>query len=113
MAIPARGMKDIRTHLGGNPGQREAYQLFMEISGLEMERARRQKERVSALRQVEKIETRFSEIDARKAKLLLEADSSRSKGPAGPAERREAEKVRREAALSRTAPAAHGFRIKY
>ena len=41
MAIPARGVKDIRTHLGHNPGQREAYQLFMEISGLEMERARR------------------------------------------------------------------------
>ena len=113
MAIPARGMRDIRTHLGRNPGQREAYQLFMEISGLEMERARRQKERTFALRSVAKIETRFSEIDARKAQLLREAESAKGKGPAGPVERRESEKIRREAALSRTAPAAHGFKIKY
>ena len=113
MAIPSRGMKDIRTHGGRNPGQREAYQVFMEISGLEMERARRQKERDSAMGRVLKIDARFAEIEARKAKLLLDANASRERGPAGPAERREAEKVRREAALSRTPPASHGFRIKY
>ena len=65
-----RGVQDIRT-LSGQADQRFLpYKAFLRISCLEMERARRGKERDSALRRVSSIEARFEEIDAEKAALL-------------------------------------------
>ncbi len=63
-----RGLRDIRTHAGN--AEKTPHRLYMQITCLEMERARRSKERASASRRVEDIDARFKEIDAEKRRLL-------------------------------------------
>lgn len=65
-----RGLQDIRTHTGRVSSLSEPYRAFMRISCLEMEKARRGKERESALHRVQVIDQRFREIAAEKAELL-------------------------------------------
>jgi hypothetical protein len=73
MAVPkkhVRGLQDIRT-LSGSVDQRSVpYQAYMRITVLEMEKARREKERDSAMHRVNNIDTRFREIEAEKDDLL-------------------------------------------
>lgn len=113
MAIPLKRVRDIRTHMGRSPGNRAPYELFMQVSALEMERARRGKERAAAMLRVASIEARFKEIDAEKTRLLAAASLALSGGELGPADRQAAEKARREAVLGVSQPRAGGFRIKY
>ncbi len=65
-----RGLQDIRT-LSGSVDQRSVpYQAYMRITVLEMEKARREREKESAMHRVKNIDTRFREIEAEKDDLL-------------------------------------------
>jgi hypothetical protein len=82
MAPPKRtiqGMQDIKTISGKPDIVNEPYRAYMRITAIEMEKARKNKERESALHRVRNIEARFKEIEAEKEKLL-EALADRS-GP--------------------------------
>jgi len=73
MAIPKRticSLQDIRTNSGKVDLLSEPYRAFMRISALEMEKARRGKERTSAMHRVKQIDARFREIEKEKAFLL-------------------------------------------
>lgn len=113
MAIPIKGSKDIRTQAGLAGGKREAYHVYMEVSALERERSRREKERATALQLVAKLDARCAEIDARKARLLAEAAAAFAGGRLVPADRLSAVKARREAVIAKAPPASQGFRIRY
>ncbi|RJX35694.1 MAG: hypothetical protein C4525_03305 [Desulfarculus sp.] len=65
-----RGVQDIKTHSGRVSPLSEPYRAFMRISCLEMEKARKGKERDSALHRVGLIEQRFREIEAEEAELV-------------------------------------------
>lgn len=78
MAIPktsVRGVQSIRTNSGKADIFSEPYRVFMRISALEMEKARRGKERESAMHRVREIDNRFQEIEKEKAHLLRDIDS--------------------------------------
>ncbi|MBN1841103.1 MAG: hypothetical protein JW883_02335 [Deltaproteobacteria bacterium] len=73
MAIPQktiRGVQDIRTHTRAAASAFQAHEAYMRLSCLEMEKARRGKERESAMRRVDLIDARFKEIEGEKAELL-------------------------------------------
>ncbi len=73
MAIPKRtirGVQSIRTNSGKVDIFSEPYRAFMQISALEMEKARRGKERDSAMQRVRQIDARFREIEKEKTYLL-------------------------------------------
>ena len=78
MSIPkrtVRGVRNIRTHMGRRTEQvADPYQTFLRISMLEMEKARRGKERESAMFRVGEIDARFREIETEKAELLAVMD---------------------------------------
>jgi hypothetical protein len=65
-----RGLANIRTRSGTRDQVSEPYQAFLRIGSLEMEKARRGKEKESALNRVQNIDARFLEIDAEKSELL-------------------------------------------
>jgi hypothetical protein len=65
-----RGLQDIRTIAGKPDIVNEPYRAYMRITVLEMEKARKDKERESALHRVQNIEERFKEIEAEKDSLL-------------------------------------------
>lgn len=65
-----RGLQNIKTYTGRLSSMTEPYRAFMRLSCLEMEKARKGKERDSALQRVALIEERFREIDAEEAELL-------------------------------------------
>jgi len=70
MGIPPRGLRDIRTLSGTASRTSIPYMAYMQITCLEMEKARRGKERASAARLMEKTDARFREIEAEKDRLL-------------------------------------------
>jgi hypothetical protein len=73
MALPKRtirGVQNIRTLAGKVDIFAEPYRAYMQITTLEMEKARRGKERESATRRVREIDARFQEIEKEKASLL-------------------------------------------
>ena len=77
MAVPKnniRGLQNIRSHSGRGDQVSEPYRAFLRIGCLEMEKARRGKEKESAMLRVKIINERFQEIDAEKAELLKELD---------------------------------------
>jgi hypothetical protein len=77
MAIPKiniRGLQNIRSHSGRSDQVSEPYRAFLRIGCLEMEKARRGKEKESAMLRVKAIDERFRDIDAEKDKLLKELD---------------------------------------
>jgi hypothetical protein len=77
MAIPKkniRGLQNIRSHSGRGDQVSEPYKVFLRIGSLEMEKARRGKEKESAMLRVKVINERFQEIDSEKAELLKELD---------------------------------------
>lgn len=65
-----KGLQNIRTHAGKADQSVEPYRTYLRIGALEMEKARRAKERESAMARVNNIETRFREIEAEKDALL-------------------------------------------
>ena len=73
MSLPKRtfrGLANIRTRSGTRDQVSEPYKVFLRIGSLEMEKARRGKEKESAMNRVQNIDTRFQEIEAEKSELL-------------------------------------------
>jgi len=73
MAIPKRYVRtssDIPSMSGKSSQGAEPHKLFMRITCLEMEKARRGKERESAMFRVNSIDMRVREIDEEKESLL-------------------------------------------
>ncbi len=70
MAIPKKGLKDIRTLAGRvNQAYSSPYKAYMQLCCLEMEKFRRGKEKESAMHRVKMIDDRFEEIEAEKAAI--------------------------------------------
>ena len=69
-----RGLANIRTRSGTRDQVSEPYKAFLRIGSLEMEKARRGKEKESALNRVQNIDARFREIEAEKSELLEAID---------------------------------------
>jgi hypothetical protein len=70
MAIPAKGLNQIRTLSGRVDQTSLPYRSYMQITCLEMERARRSMERKSASERVALIDARIEEIEKAKQDLL-------------------------------------------
>jgi hypothetical protein len=66
-----RSVKDIRTHSGRVDRTDVPYMAFMKISCLEMERARSEQERRSAMTRIGNIDSRLAEIENEKEGLLV------------------------------------------
>ena len=84
MAIPRRnirGVQDIRTLSGRVDQTHHPYKKYMKLACLEMEKARRDKERGSAIDRVKNIDARFQEIEAEKAALLQNLGERNSDTP--------------------------------
>ena len=79
MAIPTKGVKNIRTLSGRVDQVSLPYRIYMQITCLEMERARRDRERKSATQRIMEIDARLGEIDKAKQELL-QAVSTNGKG---------------------------------
>jgi hypothetical protein len=77
----AKGLKDIRTHSGKVDRVGIPYMAYMNISCLEMERARREAEKRSALSRVKNIDRRIREIDAEKDVLLKKLGERAQEAP--------------------------------
>jgi hypothetical protein len=71
MADVRKGLRDIPTQSGRVDRVSLPYRAFLKISCLEMEKARRTRERVAAVKTMEKIDIRLQEIKKEKAALLL------------------------------------------
>jgi hypothetical protein len=83
----SRGLRDIRTHSGRVNRVGIPYMAFMHISCLEMEKARREKERLGAQVRINDIDRRIKEIDAEKDLILKglgERKTDASHEPASP-----------------------------
>lgn len=104
-----RGLQDIRTHTGRINSLAEPYRAFMRISCLEMEKARKGKERDSALHRVALIEQRFREIEAEKAELMAAHGHAASTA----ASRRGPERPQNGASPGGAADRAPAFKVRY
>ena len=65
-----RGVQDIKTLSGRVDEGSIPYKAYMKLSILEMEKFRRNQEKVSALQKVRNIDQRFSDIEAEKQKIM-------------------------------------------
>jgi len=110
MAIPSRGLNNIRTLAGRVDQLRVPYRCYMQITCLEMEKARRGAERRSAMQRVEAIDRRFADIEREKQKTLMRIQQ----GPvvSRPDRRLQQQRVVREAPATPARPGT-GFRIRY
>ncbi len=70
MAIPAKGLRNLRTVAGRVDQMSLPYRAYMQITCLEMEKARRDAERASASRRIAEIDARLQEIEAEKTQIL-------------------------------------------
>ena len=70
MPFPRKTLRDIRTHSGRVDRIANPYMAYMQITCLEMEKARKGRERASALQRVEIINARLRDIEAEKGTLL-------------------------------------------
>ena len=70
MAIPRRGLNNIRTLSGRVDQVALPYRAYMQITCLEMEKARRDRERESANKRVREIDARLREIAKEQQELL-------------------------------------------
>jgi hypothetical protein len=70
MAIPTKGLTNIRTLSGRVDQVSLPYRSYMQITCLEMEKARRDMERKSASRRIALIDARLDEIDKAKHDLF-------------------------------------------
>ena len=70
MAVPAKGVNNIRTLSGRVDQVALPYRAYMQVACLEMEKARRAKERASASQRIAAIDSRIGEIEKMKAELM-------------------------------------------
>ncbi|MGA7579444.1 MAG: hypothetical protein ACLQUW_05075 [Desulfobaccales bacterium] len=71
MADIRKNLRDIPTLSGRVDRVSLPYRAYLKISCLEMEKARRTRERFAALKTMDKIDIRLQEIEKEKAALLL------------------------------------------
>jgi len=81
MAIPSKGLNQIRTLSGRADKLSLPYRSYMQISCLEMERARRNQERKSATQRIASIDARIEEIEKAKQELLQVVADAEQKVP--------------------------------
>ncbi len=81
MAIPTRGLNDIRTLSGRVDQLSMPYRSYMQITCLEMEKARRNSERKSASQRIAIIDARLEQIEKAKRDLLQVVSASGPKAP--------------------------------
>jgi len=100
-----RGLKNIRTLSSRVDGGALPYRAYMQITALEMEKARRCAERASAARRIAEIDARLRELEKEKTALLtaVAAPAMSRPGKIGGLELRSAPVPKR----------AGGFRIRY
>jgi hypothetical protein len=79
MAIPTKGLTSIRTLSGRVDQVSLPYRSYMQITCLEMEKARRDMERKSASQRIATIDARLDEIEKAKQDLL-QAVATRGQG---------------------------------
>ena len=104
MAIPGKGVNQIRTLSGRSDQLSVPYRSYMQISCLEMERARRNKERAAAALWIQMIDTRIEEIEKAEKELLLAVASVNQGLPVGRVGSRPEPEARRNTG---------GFKIRY
>ena len=104
MAIPAKGLNQLRTLSGRVDQLSLPYRSYMQITCLEMEKARRGMERKSASERVALIDTRMEQIEKAKQELL-QAVAASDRGAL----------VRLPGLELRPAPrrSARGFKVRY
>ncbi len=84
---PIKGVQDIRTHAGKVDHQSHPHMAYMRIGCLEMEKARKIKEKAGAQRRIDSINQRLREIENEKADIQVilgdkpDAGKSRNHGP--------------------------------
>ena len=105
MAIPTKGLNQLRTLSGRVDQLSLPYRSYMQITCLEMERARRNMERKSASKRVALIDTRIEEIEKSKQDLLLAVATS---GRSMPARRSTQVPANRHRRSFRSGPASTG-----
>ncbi len=107
MAIPQRGLREIRTHAGKQDQTDRPYRAYMQITCLEMEKSRRHSERKTSLLRINSLDARLQEIEAEKRTLLrkVEKQNTGDDGkPAGVSSRDRTHSPRASSA---------GFRLRY
>lgn len=82
MAVPLRGLKHVRTLAGKVDVCDVPYRGFMQITCLEMEKARRNAERRSAAQRIRDIDGRLEQIEKEKQVLLAAVACSAAPAPA-------------------------------
>jgi len=82
MAIPTKGLNNIRTLSGRVDQISLPYRSYMQITCLEMERARRGMEHKSASQRIALIDARLEQIDKAKQELLQALATSGQGAPA-------------------------------
>jgi len=70
MPPPRRTMRDIKTLSGRVDRIANPYMAYMQITCLEMEKARKGREKESALKRLQDLDARLHEIEREKASLL-------------------------------------------
>ena len=70
MSIPRRGLREIRTLSGRAEHGVLPYKAYMQITCLEMEKLRRQREKNNATLRIRNLDARLMEIEAGKEALL-------------------------------------------
>jgi hypothetical protein len=83
MAIPTKGLNNIRTLSGRVDQLSLPYRSYMQITCLEMEKARRGMEHKSASQRIAQIDARLEQIEKAKQELL-QAVASSGQGVPGP-----------------------------
>jgi hypothetical protein len=74
-----RNVRDIRTYSGRVDAGGVPYLGYMKVSSLEREKARREKERNSALERIRNIDSRINDIDAEKSIILKKLGENQEK----------------------------------
>jgi len=82
MAIPGKGLGSLRTLSGRVDKVALPYRAYMQITCLEMEKSRRDRERNSANERIAALDARLNEIAAAKLELLKVVSPSSEVGPA-------------------------------
>lgn len=82
MPVTGRGLKNIRTLSSRVDSVALPYRGYMQITALEMERARRCAERASASRRIAEIDARLRDLDKEKTALLAAVAAPAARPPA-------------------------------
>jgi hypothetical protein len=112
MATPVRGLNNLRTLSGRVDSGALAYRSYMQITCLEMEKARRGAERRSASQRIALIDARLNEIEAAKGELLQRVSGGAVRVPKAPA-RGAASRMQHLEVKSTPKRMGDGFKIRY